>query len=207
MALLHKATLTPTKLQLLARWLPSRTWFGRGSELERLASYRLDDPAGEVGLEGMLVGSPGGPVLHVPLTYRHAPLAGADDFLLGIAEHSVLGTRWVYDGCGDPVWVRTLATTIATGGIQAAEYVEVDGRREVRAPSMAVAGSGAADAPVLGEPARPECHDEGPTTVVRAGSVELVVVRVVGAEVNAAQTLTGTWAGTGRAVLAGLRLP
>lgn len=204
MALLHKATVTPTKLQLLAGWLPSRTWFAGGTELERIASYRFDDPAGEVGLEGMLVGSPGGPVLHVPLTYRHAPLAGAEEFLLGTAEHSALGTRWVYDGCADPVWVRAAAATIATGGTQAEEYFEVDGRREVRTPTMTVAGSGTATEPV-GDLPGPQSHDEGPTTVVRAGSVELVVARVAGAEVDAAHTLTGTWAGTGRAVLVGLR--
>lgn len=203
MALLHRATLTPTKLQLLAGWLPGRTWFTGAPGLERIASYRFDDPAGEVGLDGLVVGSPGGPALHVPLTYRHAPLAGAEEYLLGTAEHSVLGTRWVYDGCGDPVWVRAAATMIATGGPQAEEYFEVDGRREVRTPTMAIVGSGTGRSPG-GDLPVPDTHDEGPVTVVRAGSVELAVARIAGAEVDAAHVLTGTWA-TGQAVLVGLR--
>jgi hypothetical protein len=206
MALIYHATLTPTKLEMLAGWLPTRTWFAGGTELERLGSYRFDDPAGEVGLEGLLVASDdGGPVLHVPLTYRHAPLAGAEEFLLGTTEHSVLGTRWVYDACGDPVWVRALATTIATGGSQADEVVDTGGDLEARAPSVAIAGSGTA-AGVSHEVVLGGCHDDGPTTVVDAGDVELVVARVVGADMDAAHTLTGTWAGTGNAVLAGLRL-
>jgi len=34
----------------------------------------------------------------VPLTYRGAPLDGAEDALVGTTEHGVLGRRWVYDG-------------------------------------------------------------------------------------------------------------
>jgi hypothetical protein len=49
------------------------------------------------------------------------------------------------------------------------------------------------------------CHDEGLTTLIRADMLELVVIRVVGAEVSAAQTLTGRWSGGGLAVLAGVR--
>ncbi|MGH3742660.1 MAG: maltokinase N-terminal cap-like domain-containing protein, partial [Micromonosporaceae bacterium] len=67
MALLHRATLHPTKLELLAGWLPGRRWF-RGeaaSEVVRVASYRFDDPAGEVGIETMLVRAADGPVLQV----------------------------------------------------------------------------------------------------------------------------------------------
>lgn len=207
MALIYQATLTPTKLELLTGWLPSRGWFAGGTELERLASYRFDDPAGEVGLEGLLVASAeGGPVMHVPLTYRHAPLAGADEFLLGTTEHSVLGTRWVYDACGDPVWVRTLATTIATGGTQAEELVENGGQLEARATAMTVAGSGTVTGLSLDGVVLRGGHDEGPVTVVAAGAVELVVAHVVGATVDAPHTLTGSWAGTGEAVLAGLRL-
>ena len=55
----------------------------------------------------------------------------------------MLGTRWVYDATGDPVWRATLAETILTGGTGAEEYFEVDGRRETREPSVEVAGSGA----------------------------------------------------------------
>lgn len=205
MALIHRATVIPSKTELLAAWLPGRPWFTGGTDVERVGSYRFDDPAGEVGLEGLLVQAGDGPVLHVPLTYRAMPLAGADEFLVGTAEHSVLGARYVYDACGDPVWVQALATTILTGGTEAQEYVDVDGRLEPRPATARVAGSGTAGVPV-GEIGSVSCQDDGPTTVVRGGPVELVVVRVVGAEVDAAQTLTGSWGEDGHATLAGLRL-
>ena len=47
-------------------------------------------------------------------------------------------------------------------------------------------------------------HDDGMTTVVRAGGVELVVARVVGAPIEADETLTGE-IGHASAVLAGVR--
>ena len=49
---------------------------------------------------------PDGSVLHVPVTYRAAPVAGADEHLIGTMEHSVLGRRWAYDGCADPVFAH-----------------------------------------------------------------------------------------------------
>ena len=55
MALLHHATLTPTKRDLLTAWLPSRSWWP-GGEFEHLGAYRLDDPEGEVGMEGFVLG-------------------------------------------------------------------------------------------------------------------------------------------------------
>lgn len=102
MAVIHQATLSPTKFDLLASWIGRQPWAGSGGELERLGTYRFDDPAGEVGVEGFLLRR-GAETLHVVLTYRGAPLSGADDRLIGTMEHSVLGTRWVYDGIGDPV--------------------------------------------------------------------------------------------------------
>ena len=52
----------------------------------------------------MLVAVGDGPVYQVPMTYRGMPLDGADAFLIGTTDHSVLGRRWVYDACGDPVF-------------------------------------------------------------------------------------------------------
>ena len=49
-----------------------------------------------------------------------------------------------------------------------------------------------------------EVHDDGPTTVVRAGGLELVVARVVGAPIEADGRLTGE-IGHASAVLAGAR--
>jgi hypothetical protein len=203
-ALIYKAVLNPSKLGLLSAWLPSRPWFTGAGELRQVGAYRFDDPAGEVGLEALLVRSGGGPALHVPLTYRGMPLAGAEEFLVGTAEHSVLGSRWVYDGCGDPVWATALAATALTGGTQVEEFYDIDGRLEPRVPTATVRGSG-----TVGTPAGPvhavNCRDEGPTTVVRCEQFELVVVRVVGAEALGEHTLTGSWADGGPAVLASVR--
>jgi hypothetical protein len=205
MALLYDARLVPPKLALLTAWLPSRSWFTGDAEVQRIGAYRFDDPAGEVGVETFLLRADGGPVFQVPLTYRSAALAGKDDFLLGTTEHSVLGTRWVYDGCADPVWASALATAILTGGKQADEFVDRNGRLEPRAPLATVSGSGAPGTSVA-EIVTVTCFDKGPATVVTAATVELIVARVVGAAVEATQTLTGSWAGSDPAVLAGARL-
>jgi hypothetical protein len=52
MALIYHATLTPTKLELLARWLPKQPWFAgeSASGLTNIAAFRFDDPDGEVGV-------------------------------------------------------------------------------------------------------------------------------------------------------------
>ncbi|OII61537.1 1,4-alpha-glucan branching protein [Streptomyces sp. CC77] len=111
MAIIHKTTLTPTKLELVQAWLPQQPWYaGTGAPaLEKAGGFRLDDPEGEVGIEFMVVADTSGdaPVAyHVPLTYRGAPLDGAGgEALVGTAEHGVLGKRWVYDGVRDPLLV------------------------------------------------------------------------------------------------------
>lgn len=198
MALLHRATLRPTKLDLLAAWVPGRPWFAgpAGVEVVSRGAYRFDDPAGEVGIETMLVGTADGPVHHVPLTYRAAPLDGADGWLVGTTEHSVLGTRWVYDGCVDPVYAAALTQAILTGGGQAEQYFEVDGRREVREPTVTVVADGAADAqvPVVGFVRRVVDEDR---TLVDTDTVELVIVRrpVAAAGGSAGVMLSGRWDG------------
>ncbi|MGC4869486.1 CG0192-related protein [Micromonospora sp. DT53] len=198
MALLHKATLRPTKLDLLAAWLPDRPWFAgpAGGEVASRGAYRFDDPAGEVGIETILVRAADGPVHHVPLTYRSAPLDGADGWLVGTTEHSVLGRRWVYDGCVDPVYAAALAHAILTGSGQAEEFFEVDGRREVREPTVTVVADGAADAPVPAVGAVRRVVDED-RTLIYTDTVELVVVRRpgAGAEGAAGVTLSGRWDG------------
>lgn len=106
--------MSPTKLELLTRWLPTRSWYlgaGAAPVLSKAGGFRLDDPRGEVGIEFMVVTDESGerPVTyHVPLTYRGAPVGGAEDALLGTTEHGVLGTRWIYDGTHDPVMVAEL---------------------------------------------------------------------------------------------------
>ena len=101
---------------------------GGGASGREGRRYRFDDPAGEVGVETIVWRTADGTLLQVPFTYRATPLAGADEFLVGTSEHSVLGPRWVYDGCGDPVWAAAITTAILTGGQQAQMVIERDGQ-------------------------------------------------------------------------------
>ncbi|PMB98870.1 CG0192-related protein [Brevibacterium luteolum] len=131
MAQLYDAELSPGKLELVQTWLPSQEWSGLDAEvpLEVVTSYRFDDPAGEVGIEMHLVRSADdadGPVYQVPVTYRGAPLEGAEDALITTMEHSVLGKRWVYDAVADPVFVEQARRTIAEADTSAEEII-VDG--------------------------------------------------------------------------------
>ena len=118
MAIIHRTTMSPGKLELLAAWLPAQPWYhgtGRAPELARAGGFRLDDPQGEVGIEFMVVtDGPGSEAAayQVPMTYRAQALPGADGNLIGTAEHGVLGPRWIYDGTADPVLAAQLAALI-----------------------------------------------------------------------------------------------
>ncbi|NUR03844.1 MAG: 1,4-alpha-glucan branching protein [Streptomyces sp.] len=118
MALIHNTTVKPTKVELLTTWLPTRPWYQGGSatpELTKAGGFRLDDPAGEVGMEFMVTTDVSGPApvaYLVPLTYRGSPLDGAEHALVGTMEHGVLGKRWAYDGCHDPVLLTELLALI-----------------------------------------------------------------------------------------------
>ncbi|RFA15405.1 hypothetical protein B7R21_05165 [Subtercola boreus] len=157
MALLYKAVLTPSKLELLQEWVPEQPWFSAadgpagGSDVDatplvQVGSYRFDDPDGEVGIETMLLrageGEAAGPVLQVPVTYRAAPLDGADASLIGKVEHSVLGTRWVYDACGDPVYAAVLAAVILNGGSHVEQHWVIDGEEVAKPLDTLVEGTG-----------------------------------------------------------------
>lgn len=206
MAQIHKATLTPSKIEVLTPWLRSRSWADGVAGVSSLGAYRFDDPLGQVGIETFLLEADNGTVLHVPVTYRAEPLSGADEHLIGTTEHSVLGTRWIYDGCGDPVWASVLTTVILTGGEQAAEMVD-DGQGVVveRTPTATAVGSGTPDAEVP-TVAGAQPHDEAGYTVVTTGGPVLVVARVVGKELTgASQTLTARWAGAEPVIVAGVR--
>jgi maltokinase-like protein len=184
MALLHKATINPAKLDLLAAWLPGRDWYPGGGGPERVAAARFDDPAGAVGVEVFVVRAGDGPLLHTPMTYRDAPLEGADEWLIGTTEHSALGTRWVYDAVGDPVFIACATEAIRTGGREAEEYFEVDGVRQARRPLMALRGTGG------------DGSDGG----------ELVVRRVLDATPATGAALLGMWSQEAGIVLAELRV-
>ncbi|NEK87776.1 1,4-alpha-glucan branching protein [Blastococcus saxobsidens] len=131
MATIHRTTLTPTKLELLAGWLPRQSWYRTGDTAPRLAragGFRLDDPAGEVGIELMLVTDDAageGTAYFVPVTYRGAPLEAAAEGLIGTLEHGVLGTRWVYDAERDPLAMAQLLAFVA-GAVEAQHQSQSD---------------------------------------------------------------------------------
>lgn len=195
MALLHAAEIFPGKIELIRAWAPSQPWFvGDDVGLEAIGAYRFDDPDGEVGIETILVRSASGPLLQIPLTYRGAPLAGADEWLITTMEHSVLGPRWVYDACGDPVYAAALATTILGGGSEAALERDSGGVREPVEPTVRVVGSGsAAD---VGSVGLVDVRDVDAATLVATSVAEIEVLRVLGDSwALGGETLTGTWDG------------
>jgi hypothetical protein len=128
MAIIHKASISPTKAELLEQIL--------GGPVTVVGAYRLDDPAGEVGVEGFVVRT-GTANRHVVLTYRGAPLDGAEDHLVSTMEHTVLGTRWVYDGTADPVARACFERVLRGEQEQAPEEIwDGDQRVEIREPAV-----------------------------------------------------------------------
>lgn len=129
MAKIHPgATLTPHFRDFLPAWVARQPWFtGAGvPALAPVGYFRFEDPAGAVGIETHLV-SDGARLYQVPMTYRGAPLGGAEGSLIATAEHSVLGTRWIYDGSADLVWAERLLHLVRTSGVS-----DDGGRRGVR---------------------------------------------------------------------------
>ncbi len=210
MALLYDAKITPGKRDLMKGWLPSRSWFDGDLARKPHAAFRFDDPAGEVGIECFLLGpeegsgsGSGAPTYLIPMSYRGAPLEGAEEHLIGTTDHSVLGKRWVYDGCADPVAVSAILSAIATGGHEAALTMEQDGEIVTFEPTCRVIGSGSASDGVRVDTVT--LADAGDPTVSRAGDLELVLARVVGTPVEGDQTLTAQWADRAPLVVAASR--
>jgi hypothetical protein len=194
MAILHAATLVPTKAEVIAGWLPAQSWAPQnGGALELVGAYRFDDPEGQVGLEVHLVRHDG-VLLHVPLSYRGAPLPGADDHVVSTVQHSVLGERWVYDGLHDPVLTRMLAAAAMTGCGQAVGMVEHEGRWLVVPPPLRLAGGGWSSerVPVDGFALEAEAGD---WAVLRNDRFDLRVARRPLPGVKPPIGLTATWPG------------
>jgi hypothetical protein len=142
MALFHRATVTPTKGELIAEWAPQQRWGPSSDEpVQVIGSYRIDDPDGRVGMEIHLVEA-GGTLFQVPVTYRDEPLAAAEGALITEMEHSVLGTRWVYDGLRDPLLVTMLASVTMTGQGEALGMAVYDGRWYIAPSNVRIEGGG-----------------------------------------------------------------
>jgi hypothetical protein len=200
MATLYRATITPTKAELIAKWAPSQPWGPSAADpLALVGSYRFDDPDGRVGLETHIVRA-GAALFQVPLTYRDEPLAGAEDAFITRMDHSVLGDRWVYDGLGDPRFVVMLAAVAMTGQGEALAMSEVDGRWFIAPSNVRIHGGGWTQerVPVDGFEL---VSDEATASVLRNERFELTVFRRPEPGPRPAIGLTANWDGLGGEVV------
>ncbi len=194
MALFHRATLTPTKDELIAEWAPRQRWSPPGAgSVTVIGSYRLDDPDGRVGMEIHIVDA-GGTILQIPLTYRDEPLADADEALITEMQHSVLGTRWVYDGLRDPLLVVMLAGVTMTGQGEALGMAVYDGRWYIAPTGVRVQGGGWTLERVPVDRFELEC-DEAEGAVLHNDRFTFTVHRRPAPGPRPEIGLTATWAG------------
>jgi hypothetical protein len=196
MAIVHLATISPTKQELVTDWLDAQPWGGAG-DVEMIGSYRFDDPAGEVGVESLVVGR-GGAVFQLPLTYRGAPLAGSEDALVTTMEHSALGRRWIHLATADPVGVACYVRSLL--GQQEQAVMDVwDGDELVGTRGTGVtlerSPGGGVGADASGVPAAVTDTAEGRLTIPH--------VLDDAREVSGRHLLLGSWS-AGRAVVAAL---
>ena len=194
MAILHSATITPTKAELISEWAPTQPW-GPPADvpIEVIGAFRFDDPEGRVGMETHLVVA-GGALLHIPLTYRDAPLDGADDALIVEMQHSALGTRWVYDGLRDPRFVVMLAAVAMTGQGEALGMVVHEDRWYIVPSKVRIQGGNwtGSRVPVDGFET---AHHDATDVVLRNDRIEVAVFRRPAPGPRPAVGLTATWAG------------
>lgn len=193
MAIIHRATLKPGKLELISSWLDAQSWGGSG-EVTALGAYRFDDPDGEVGIEGHLL-SRDDVVLHVPVTYRAAPLDDLDAALIGRMHHSVLGERFCYDATTDPVAVACFGRALRGDQHEAVFEVHQDGKvvgRREPTVTLQLAEGAADELPV------------GCVTIALDGGAALRIAHVLGSDEPAGRSrLIASWAG-GSGTIAGL---
>lgn len=153
MAVIHQTTMSPTKLALLADWLPGQPWYAgtAAPDLVRAGGFRIDDPQGEVGIEFMAVTDRSGghtTTYHVPMTYRGSAFGAISSALIGTGKHGVLGRRWIYDGAADPVLVAQLVALIQGDVLAQAQSVS-----DTPDPTVACAPVSTARLSVSGSPA------------------------------------------------------
>jgi maltokinase-like protein len=183
MAIIHSTTMSPTKLELLASWLPTQPWYrdqGREPDLARAGGFRLDDPQGEVGIEFMVVADGSGEravTYLVPMTYRASALASAHGALIGTAEHGVLGRRWIYDGVHDPVLVAQLVALIQGDAEPQAQSVSNTADPTVISEPVTSGSLTAVESAVANEPSGTVLRVE--TASVRGGRLVVRINRVL----------------------------
>ena len=193
MAIFHRATIRPTKEELLASWAPTQPWGPTGPEpIDVIGSYRFDDPDGRVGMETFLF-TAGGELFQVPLTYREAPLDGVEVALITEMSHSVLGNRWVYDGLRDPLFVVMLAGVTMTGQGEALGMAVYDGRWYIAPTNVRIRGGGWTQerVPVDGFELT---SDDATASTLRNDRFELTVFRRPRPRHASSMRLTATWA-------------
>lgn len=205
MGTFHAATITPTKAELITAWAPTQPWGpDDGGALDLIGSYRIDDPEGQVGMEVHLAVA-GGVVFQVPLTYRDAPLEGAEAAFVAEMDHSVLGRRWVYDGLGDPTFTSMLAAVTMTGQGEALGMAQFEGRWYVAPSAVRIEGGGWSLERVPLDGFELVRHD-GTSAVLHNDRFELVVHRRPEPGTRPALGLAATWeGGPGPVVVAEVR--
>ena len=216
MAILHRATLSPSKLEVLSAHLQTMP---QGQDIDvanvRLVdAYRFDDPAGSVGIECHLVDDGAGNIVHIPVTYRDAPLKGAEGLLISTMDHSVLGPRWVYNACGDPVYVQELVRAILTGGSNVEQLFDTPEGMIPKPSAVSAKGTGeASDAdvplidsvkikPALELAGEGELEGEGDVTVIDAGAIGVTVVHGMQELASKPSSLVVSWENHPATVLA-----
>ncbi len=193
MAIVHRATVSPTKQEIVTSWLDAQSWGAEG-RVEMLGSYRFDDPAGEVGVESLVIRR-GGTHLQLPLTYRGAPMDDAGARLLTTMEHSALGRRWIYLATSDPVgvdcFVKALFGEVEQADMEVWEGAEFIARRGTGVSVTLTSGPGRT------EPAMP-------TATATVERMQLTIPYVLGADPGGERQLAGQWDGGSPVVVASL---
>ena len=149
MAIFQVATNNPPKSEIISGWIGGQPWgSSAGESVDVVWSFHLEDPDGEVGMQVHIVASDG-LLFQVPLTYRDQRVPDLEQAYIGAMEHSVLGTRHVYDGLGDERFVSVLAGVASCGYGQTLGFARVDGRWQAWPESTKVHGYGAVTGRVL----------------------------------------------------------
>ena len=193
MSRFHRATITPSKADLIAQWAPTQPWGPSAAEPnEYVGAFRVDDPDGQVGIEVHLMRF-GDTLFQVPLTYRDAPLDDESGFITEM-EHSVHGTRWVYDGLRDSVAVVMLAAVSMTGQGEALGMAVYDDRWYIAPSPVRISGGGwtLERVPVDGFSVQ---RDNADASVLMNDRFELTVFRRPVVAAKPAIGLTATWDG------------